>query len=277
LKKLYKQERKFAAELARKAGKIVLELYKKGVEVSYKDKREPVTEADLASNRIILAGIAEHFPDDAILSEESRDTKARLESSRVWIIDPLDGTREFVDHVGQFVVMIGLAVDGLPVVGAMYQPTTGRLWHAAVDDGAELVEADGSSRPLTVTQNTVESGIRLVITRSHPFKGADRIRRSLGVVEVLQMGSVGLKVGAIVEGNAELYVHISTKTKEWDACAPHAVLQAAGGLMTDLNGDPIRYNKTDVRNRRGLLATNGLVHENSLAVVRPIAERAGLV
>ena len=116
---MFDKERKLAGDLALAAGHRVLAMYETGAKVSYKDKREPVTEADLAANEIIIDGLREHFPNDAILSEESHDDLSRLDAERVWIVDPLDGTQEFVDRVDQFAIMIALSDSGEPVVGAV--------------------------------------------------------------------------------------------------------------------------------------------------------------
>lgn len=274
---MHHRERTIAVELARKAGREVLALYRKGADVQYlKNQREPVTEADLVSNDIILSGLRQAFPDDAILSEEKKDDSSRLEHDRVWIVDPLDGTREFVDETGDFVVMIGLAVGGEPTVGVVYQPLQDRLWHADVGGFAKLAEP-GGERVLQVSGRTTEDGVRLVLTRSHRFEGVGEIKAKLGIGDVRRLGSVGLKVGAIACNDADLYVHISHRTKEWDSCAPDAIVRAAGGRMTDLSGQPLRYNKRDVRNRRGLLASNGRVHDRAVEVVRPLAQKLGVL
>ena len=274
---MYEKERIDAVKLAKSAGEKVLELYKKGAGVTYKNKKEPLTEADLASNEIVLAGLKENYPDDFILSEECKDNLDRLSSRRVWIIDPLDGTQEFVDRVDQFVVMIGLAVDGEPVVGAVYQPTTGQCWSASKGNGATLEEADGRTRTLQVSDRASGDNLRMVITRSHPFDGIEEIQTALDLSDIAQIGSVGLKAGAITTDDADLYVHVSKYTKEWDSCAPHAILKEAGGLMTDLDGNELTYNNENVFNSGGILATNQAVHDDALNAVRPVARSAGLI
>ena len=173
--------------------------------------------------------------------------------------------------------MVGLAVEGVPKVGAVFQPTTGRCWFAAEGQGAFIECPETGRRPLRVSQRKKADGIRLVLTRSHPFKGVEELQRKLAITETAQIGSVGLKVGTIATADAELYVHISQHTKEWDSCAPHAILEQAGGVLTDLAGDPIRYNRKIVANQTGLLASNGLIHEESVEVVRPLAVAAGIL
>ncbi len=273
---MYQRELEVAVEAAKLGGREVMAFYETGAKVSWKAGQEPVTEADLAANEVILNSLSDGFPNDGILSEELKDDLVRRQNSRVWVVDPLDGTREFVDRVGQFVIMIGLAVEGEPVVGAVYHPITGRCWMASKGGGAFIESASGERRPIRVSQRKPEDGIRLVLTRSHLFEGVEEIKKRLGVVELKQLGSVGLKVGAITEDEADLYVHISEHTKEWDSCAPHAILEEAGGVLTDLGGNPITYNREVVANKGGLLATNGLIHEHCLEVVRPLGVAAGL-
>lgn len=273
---MYQRELELAVSAAKLGGREVMAFYEAGAKVSWKPGHEPVTEADLAANEVILNSLADEFPDDGILSEELKDDFARRDKSRVWIVDPLDGTREFVDRVGQFVVMVGLAVEGEPVVGAVYHPISGRCWMAARGGGAFIESSNGERRPIHVSKRVPDDGIRLVLTRSHLFDGVEEIKKRLGVIELKQIGSVGLKVGALTDNESDMYVHISEHTKEWDSCAPHAILEEAGGVLTDVGGDPITYNRKIVANRGGLLATNGLIHEHCLEVVRPLGVSAGL-
>lgn len=269
---MFERELAVAIEAARKGAAAAIVHYHEGTEVQWKDGKEPLTAADLASNEAVLEVITAAFPDDAILSEEVKDDRSRLGRERVWVVDPLDGTREFVDRVGQFVVMVGLAVAGEPVVGALCQPTTDRVWYGVAGQGAFVVEADGTERALAVTEREQADGLRLVLTRSHLFEGVETIKQELAIEEIQQIGSVGLKVAAIVEGDADLYVHISQYTKEWDTCAPQAILEAAGGSMTDLWGRRIVYNRDDVYNRGGVLASNGTsAHAACQRACEPIA------
>ena len=274
---MFQTELETAVGAAKIAGEKVLALYETGAEVSWKAGNEPVTEADMAANEVILEILGRSFPNDAILSEEAKDDRSRLGVSRVWVVDPLDGTQEFVDRVGQFAVMIGLTVEGKPVVGAVFQPTTGRLWYAAEGIGAFIESPEAGRRPLRVNTRTKSDGLHLVLTRSHPFAGVETLQEKLKIAKTSQIGSVGLKVGTITTGDAELYVHISRYTTEWDSCAPHAILEQAGGVLTDLAGQPIRYNREVVLNETGLLASNGPVHEEAVEVVRPLAIAAGIL
>ncbi len=240
------KELEFVSRLAREAATIVNTFYIGSSEVRYKPGDEPVTEADRSANQHIVTRLSAAFPEDGILSEESKDDFVRLQKSRVWIVDPLDGTKEFIARNGEFSIMIGLAVEGRPVLGVVQQPATGLLYAGAVGHGAFMVE-DGERVDLTVSDCAVIRDMILVSSRSHRQQIVDRIRAQLNITRERVSGSVGLKVGLITRQLADLYIHPSPGCKEWDLCAPQAVLEAAGGRITDCWGNPIRYNRRDVR------------------------------
>jgi len=268
------EELAFVVRIAQEAGTIVNTFYVGSSEVEYKSPDEPVTEADRSANQHIVSRIAAAFPDDGILSEESQDDLSRLTKERVWIIDPLDGTKEFIARNGEFSIMIGLAIGGRPVLGVVHQPSSGLLYSGIVGQGATLHE-EGETIPLIVSQRTNLREMVLVSSRSHRKQIVDNIRRKLRITSENVTGSVGLKVGQIARQIADIYIHPSPGCKEWDLCAPEAVLTAAGGLMTDCWGNTLIYNKKDVRAHNGLVASNGLIHDQILATVIQIVEQAG--
>jgi 3'(2'), 5'-bisphosphate nucleotidase len=263
-----------AVQVIREAGTIVNTFYVGASEVSYKAHNEPVTEADQSSNQHIVSRIRAAFPDDGILSEEAKDDMARLDKERVWIIDPLDGTKEFIARNGEFSIMIGLSIGGQPVLGAVHQPSTGLLYTGIVGQGAYLEER-GETVPLRVSDRQNLREMILVSSRSHRQQIVDQIRKELRITREKVTGSVGLKVGQIVRQLADLYIHPSPGCKEWDLCAPNAILVAAGGVMTDCWGNPLRYNKRDIRAHNGLVATNGTIHDRIIETVARICEQAG--
>lgn len=269
-----RKELELAVRLAREAGTIVNTFYVGSSEVEYKSPDEPVTEADRSANQHIVSRIRAAFPDDGLLSEESKDDLARLQKERVWIIDPLDGTKEFIARNGEFSIMIGLAVRGRSVLGVIHQPSSGLVYTGIVDQGAYLHEA-GEEIPLRVSERTNPREMVLVSSRSHRKQIVDRIRVSLRITSESVTGSVGLKVGQIARQLADVYVHPSPGTKEWDLCAPEAVLRAAGGEMTDCWGNDLRYNKRDVRAHNGLVASNGHIHPKIVDTVVSVVEEAG--
>jgi len=267
-----------ALTLAQAAGAEILKLYRHPLEIEEKlasDAREPVTEADLVANDLIVAGLRRTFPDDGILAEESIDTERRLEKERVWMVDPLDGTNGFIDGNGDFAVQIGLAVAGEPVLGVVYQPVSGVLYRAVRHQGTWIESPDHGQRQARVSSQMNISAIRLAASRSHRSPRMDRVVQSFGVKEEVRRGSVGIKVGLIVEQRCDLYVHLSSRTKQWDTCAPEVILAEAGGRLTDLFGKPLRYNSPDVQNRNGIVASNGLAHDLIIRALVPLLEEFG--
>jgi 3'(2'), 5'-bisphosphate nucleotidase len=264
----------FAIRTAREAATIVNTFYIGSAEVRYKSENEPVTEADRSANQHIVARVQAVYPDDGILSEESKDDLARLNKERVWIIDPLDGTKEFIARNGEFSIMIGLAIRGRPVLGVVMQPDPGLLYAGAVNQPAYLDEAD-ERIPLWVSDCDQPNKMVVVSGRSHRPQIVDKLCRALHITKERISGSVGLKVGLITRNLADLYVHPSPGCKEWDLCAPCALLEAGGGVMTDCWGNPLRFNQRDVRAHNGIIASNGQCHAQIVETVARICEEAG--
>ncbi|HMN29248.1 MAG TPA: 3'(2'),5'-bisphosphate nucleotidase CysQ [Caldilineaceae bacterium] len=264
----------FAIKTAREAATIVNTFYVGSSEVRYKSENEPVTEADRSANQHILARIQAVYPDDGLLSEESKDDLTRLAKERVWIVDPLDGTKEFIARNGEFSIMIGLAIVGQPVLGVVMQPDPGVLYAGAINQPAYLFEA-GEQIPMWVSETNQPSKMVLVTSRSHRPQIVDKMCKALHISRERISGSVGLKVGIIARHLADFYVHPSPGCKEWDLCAPCALLQAAGGMMTDCWGNPLRFNQRDVRAHNGVIASNGQAHGEIVSVVARICEEAG--
>ena len=213
----------------------------------------PVTAADHAANDEIIARLRAAFPGDAILSEESRDSLDRLEHGRVWIVDPLDGTKEFLAQNGEFSIMIGLAVDGEAAVGVVHIPAIDTLYAGIVGEGAWIEEGDGARRPLVRGAGDPAS-LRLVGSRSHSEPLVARLSEVMGITDVEPCGSVGVKCARIASDRRDLYLHPVAYLSEWDTCAPEVILRAAGGTVTDCLGEPLRYNKPEPRHPHGIFA-----------------------
>jgi 3'(2'), 5'-bisphosphate nucleotidase len=260
--------------LVREAGRLVAEFYATDVSISYKGVNDPVTAADHAANDYLMAGLAAAFPHDGLLSEESADNPTRLQRRRVWIVDPLDGTKEFIGRNGEFSIMVGLAIDGQPALGVVYQPVVDVLYRGIPGQVAELVE-NGVVRPLAVSTLADPAAMRLVASRSHRDPLVATVCQRMGITQVRPSGSVGLKVGLLATAICDLYIHPSPGLKEWDTCAPDAVLRAAAGAATDAWGRPLTYNKADVRQRQGLIASNGHRHAQIVSATSAAAEAAG--
>ncbi len=278
----FERELRVGVELARRAGEAALAFYGKPMRVEHKEEfDEPVTQADRTVNELIVRALRDAFPSDGILAEESVDTDRRIGRERVWMIDPIDGTKGFIAGTGDFCVQIGLAVGGRAALGVLYAPATDVLYWAARGHGAWVLrptsEADRSAlaERLSVTGETEPTRMRLAESRSHRGPRMESVVRALGVPAEVRSHSVGIKVGLLVERQADLYIHLSPKTKQWDTCAPEAVLAEAGGRMTDLWGEPLQYNTTDVHNRNGIVSSNGAAHDAVVARLRPLLAEWG--
>ncbi len=268
------QELTLAMRLAREAGDLIMRYHQTDLAVDHKDGDEPVTIADRAADDLIVAGLRRTFPGDGLLSEESEDDLSRLEKERVWIVDPLDGTEGFIASTEDFVVQIALTVGGQPVLGVVYQPAQQQLLCAVEGQGAYRV-ANGRATRLSVSNESDPSRMCLVASRSHYSSLVEAARQTLGVRRVNRVGSVGLKVGLVARGLCDLYL-ATTVSKEWDVCAPHALLREAGGVLTNLCGEPPVYNRAEVAECRGLIGSNGRAHArivNTLASLLGPTER----
>jgi 3'(2'), 5'-bisphosphate nucleotidase len=265
------RELQVAIRLAREAGTSILGYYGSALAVEYKPGEEPVTAADYAADALIVDGLRAAFPGDGLMTEESDDDLSRLERERVWIVDPLDGTKDFVAETGDFVVQIALAVRGDPWLGVVYRPLGDLLYYAARGGGA-YQEQDGCCRRIRVSGEADPSQMCIVASRLNYPEFVEQARQLLGIESVRRMGSVGLKVGLLARGECDLYL-ATTLCREWDVCAPHALLLEAGGMLTDLHGHPIVYNKPEIVECHGLVGSNGLAHQEVLAAVAPLLEQ----
>ncbi|MBK9032867.1 MAG: 3'(2'),5'-bisphosphate nucleotidase CysQ [Myxococcales bacterium] len=264
----YAREIEVASQLAREAGALAVAIRDRGpaaLGVEHKAGDEPVTVADRAASDLIVAGLRAAFPDDCVVSEESADDLARLTAPRVWYVDPIDGTKDFIRGSDGFAVMIGLCLAARPVIGVVFQPTSARLFAASPERGAWMELPDGAVHALAVSTIDEVGAIRLVASKSHRSEVIDEVKSALGIANELNIGSVGLKLALIALGERDLYVNPFPKCKAWDTCAPEAILVAAGGVLTDTAGDPVRYDQLDLSRPHGLVASNGHVHAASLA------------
>jgi 3'(2'), 5'-bisphosphate nucleotidase len=264
----FERELARAIELARAAGVEVARMQRGELGVEMKPGDEPVTVADRRASELIVAGLADSFPDDPIISEELAPAPGALGAPRFWLVDPIDGTKDFIRGEDGYSVMIGLVCDGVPTVGVVYQPVLDRLF-AGTPAGAHVVTGSGESRPLAVSDVAGASEARLVASKSHRSRELDRVKQELGIDNELNIGSVGVKLCVIAAGLRDLYVNPATRTKAWDTCAPEAILAPAGGRLSDLFGNPIDYTR-ELAHRRGLVASNGRVHDEVIAKLAPL-------
>jgi len=268
------RELEVARAAALEAATLIRTFQGPAMRVDRKLEDEPVTEADRAANELIVRRLREAFPDDAILSEELPDDLSRLQSARVWMVDPIDGTRDFIRGENGYAVMIGLCIEGRPQVGVVAQPPTGLLWAGAVGDTAWRELPDGSRTPLHPSDRKEPPGIRLVASKSHRTHDIDLFRKALGIDDEINVGGVGLKVALVADGSRDLYVYPGGRTKIWDSCAPEAIIIAAGGRLTDTYGAPLTYTQPDLLNRGGLVASNGPLHDLVVGTIALLRDKA---
>jgi 3'(2'), 5'-bisphosphate nucleotidase len=262
-------ELKAVRQIARKAGAILLKYFAETTSVEWKAPGDPVTIADREASELIVTELRKLFPSDGILSEEMPDDPGRLNRTRVWMIDPMDGTREFIARRQDFSVMIGLISEGIPVLGVVYQPCTDKLYSAAKGIGAVL-EHEGQSHVLQVSPEEDASQMTIAMSRSHRSARVDELAHRLRIRREIRIGSVGLKVGLICEGAAHLYVHLGTHTQIWDTCAPEAILFEAGGELTDVDGNRLDYTRRQLQNPNGVIASNGRIHERAIRIANQV-------
>ncbi len=244
----------FLTALARQAGEAILEVYRTDFEVESKSDDSPLTAADLRSHRIITRGLGERYPDTPALSEESAeqaDYATRRSWSSYFLIDPLDGTKEFVKRNGQFTVNIALIEAGRPSAGVVYAPELDWLYYGAAGLGAYKQEGGAEPRRLAPQGRAAEGKLTIVGSRSHPTPELETYvaqqRRSHGEVEFIAMGS-SLKLCVVAEGKADIYPRFGP-TMEWDTAAADAIVRAAGRRVTKHDSDEdLPYNKENLLN-----------------------------
>jgi 3'(2'), 5'-bisphosphate nucleotidase len=233
-------------DITLEAGRAILDVYGSDFGVSYKSDSSPLTEADSRSHRIISARLAEAAPEVPVLSEEGKGVP--YETRRGWrsffLVDPLDGTKEFVSRNGDFTVNIALIEEGRPVMGVVHVPVEGTTYFAARGLGAYRRREGGGADRISVREAPGE-GLVVVASRSHASPGLEDFLGGLRVRERVSRGS-SLKFCLVAEGGADIYPRLGP-TWEWDTGAGHAVVEEAGGSVTDLGGNPIVYNKESLK------------------------------
>lgn len=242
--------------------------------IDYKENKTPVTEADLASEKVLLQALKPFGY--AILSEETEDDLNRLNSDRVWVIDPLDGTKDFIQKTGEFSVMVGLVENGRPVLGAVYQPADKKLFFAEKGKGAFVEINENQIEKLEVSNIEDTNQSRMVVSRNHLKQEDEKVGKDiLNIFSFEKCGSNGLKIGRIAEDKADFFINTTSKMGEWDFCGPEAILMEAGGKMTDINGNELIYNKENPRMLGGLVASNGKFHDKIIEAIHIIKDKDG--
>ena len=232
-------------ELVADAGAAILEVYAGAHGVEYKSDDSPITRADRAAHEVLTAGLRRLTPKIPVLSEESADEHAfevRRHWRELWLVDPLDGTKEFISRNGEFTVNVALVRDHVPVLGMVAAPVLDTVFYGAQGLGAFVARQGNPDRPIHVRRPAAEPLV-IVGSRSHRGDSLDGVLARLGPHELRPMGS-SLKFCLVAEGTADFYPRLGP-TSEWDTAAAQAVVEAAGGAVTRLDGTPLRYNERD--------------------------------
>lgn len=251
------KELKSAIDAAKEAGSIIMNYYKSKYEIRDKSYHNPVTTADHAADKYLRETLTAAYPNYGWLSEETVDTKERLSCSRTWVVDPLDGTKEFIEGVPHFVVSVALVENGEPIIGVLYNPASDELFSAAKGDGAFL---DGER--LGCSTKTDFKKMVILNSRSETRNGLWE-SYATDFKEQRAIGSVAYKLGLTSAAKADIFASLRPKN-EWDICAGHCILREAGGGMVTLEGSPITYNNEKTLITPGLIASNAEILEDSV-------------
>lgn len=258
-KRMYEKELDVAKRVAAEAGGAIMEVYNgvnrgKRVDVEYKEDKSPLTAADKAANKVIVERLRKEFPSYAILSEEEKDDRARLANDYCFVVDPLDGTKEFIKRNGQFTVNIALAYKHESVMGVIYVPVTKKLYYAAKGHGAFAESPDGERRKLYVSHNTDISSLRVVVSNSHGCTQMDELLEKYGFKNLVRVGS-SLKGCMIAEGEADVYYRFNP-TMEWDTAAMQCIAEESGAIFRQMDGTKMTYNRENSVNEKGFYIIN---------------------
>lgn len=267
-------ELKVIVDIAKEAGKILLKYHKKKYKIKNKDKYDFLTTADKESNEYIVKRLRKEFPKDFVLAEESKKNKINY-SKRVWMVDPLDGTKNFINNGDGFSVMIGLCINGAPELGVVYAPIKKILYYAKKRKGA-YGETRGKKFKLKVGNISNLKDTRLVVRdtsgESNPEeRPLDKVLDELVVRERIPSVSIGLKFGLIAEDKADVNVMTNLRGSKWDTCAPQVILEEAGGLVTDLSGNPLDYKQKSLRWENFFIgSSNQILHDKIIKAIEKI-------
>lgn len=228
------------------AGVVVMGLFRGKYDIREKSKNNPVTTADLEANRAIRETVLGAFPDDGWLSEEDQDTERRLDRARVWVVDPIDGTKEFIEGVPQFAISIGFVVDGRVRAAVVFNPAKERLYKAASGRGAFL-----NNKAIHVTDRAQVEGAKLLVSRSEPQRKFQVFQSRCAISPV---GSIAYRLAKVAGGDGDGTLTFRS-IYEWDICAGALMVEEAGGKVVDGTGSPLAFNRKEPRHR-GVVAAN---------------------
>lgn len=253
---MWEKELEVCKEAAVLAGKAILDIYDNAEDMSveYKEGNMPLTAADKAANRIIVDLLKRNFPTYAVLSEEEKDNLDRLSNDYCFVVDPLDGTKEFIKRNGQFTVNIALAYKHRSELGVIYVPVSGELYYASKGNGAYLQNDNGTIKKLSVSQDVDSKNLKVVLSGSHGCQQMDELLEKYRLTDFLKIGS-SLKGCMVAGGNADVYYR-HNPTMEWDTAAMQCIVEEAGGVFKQMDLTPMLYNRENSLNEKGFFAIN---------------------
>jgi 3'(2'), 5'-bisphosphate nucleotidase len=245
-----------AIRIARHAGTIIMKYYSQQIKADLKEDKTIITQADLDSNAYICKELAKFgWP---ILSEENVDSAERLTHDRIWIVDPLDGTQDFVGHTDNFAVHIGLVEKNIPILGVVCTPVHATVYYAEKGKGAWMQK--GKEKAVQIHASKKENNLIVAVSYNNFSQKYQDFADKMHVKDLRRVGSVGVKLILVAKGECDLTINLNSYYKEWDTCAPEIIVHEAGGIVTDICGKPLLYNQTNVKRPYGVLATNKACH-----------------
>lgn len=261
---MWDRELEISKEIAQIAGQEIMTVYngQEDINVIYKEDASPLTIADRKSNDIIVTTLKKEFPQYAILSEEEKNDLDRLKNDYCFVIDPLDGTKEFIKRNDQFTVNIALSYKNCSVMGVIYVPPTKELYYAVQGEGAYLQEADGKIKKLHVSDRIGISNIRMVMSNSHGCIEMEQLLKKYQFENFVSVGS-SLKGCMIARGDAEVYYRYNP-TMEWDTAAMQCIVEEAGAVFRQMDDSKMTYNRANSLNEKGFYIINSIENKLSL-------------
>lgn len=251
-------------QLVKEVGVEVLKVYDKEFKTIIKSDNSPVTEADHLANDLILKHLKLHFPEYGIISEETEETPETYEKEKIFVIDPIDGTKGFVAKNGEFAIMIGILKNFKPYFGIVYEPVSKRLYFAEEGFGSFLELSSGNILDLKTSRINNFENARMYRSRNHFSKNEKLLCEFLNLPKFNPMGSIGIKSGRIASQENEIYVNLSNVLGKWDACAPQVIVEQAGGEVFDKFGLELNYSKINTKMENGFIGTNGKLNKREI-------------
>lgn len=261
---LYQAEMDIAERAAREAGSIIMSRFRGDFDIRDKGRNNLVTTADIEANKQIREIVCSRFSEDGWLSEEDKDSSHRLISSRVWVVDPIDGTKEFIEGVGQFAVSVGFVVEGVPKVAVVYNPVENSLYRAAAGQGAYL-----NDQAIRVNPRARADGALLLVSRSEPKR---KFEVFLERCRITPVGSIAYRLAKVAGGDGDATLTFRS-IHDWDICGGVLIVEEAGGRVVDASGNPLVFNRRDTRHRGIVAADWPLANELQQLVAHVLSQK----